>query len=1050
MNKNAFIVYSASAGSGKTYTLVKTYLKIVLQSVNKNKFRHVLAITFTNKAVAEMKERVLETLRAFASETILEKPSQLFVDIAKELELTPSELQQRSQRIFSAILNNYAAFDIVTIDTFTHRIIRTFAYDLKLPQNFEVVLDTEQVLQEAVHNLILKVGKDEQLTQLLIEYALQKADDDKSWDISLDLNKTAKLLLNENEIQHLKLIKDKTLDDFGRLKNRVTKELSDVEVQLKNTAAQLLQKFSDLGITKECFSRGSLFNYFAKIAQSDYKAIKFDQAWQTNLLEGKSLYPKKIDSDLAAIIDAMQSQLIADFTITKTLLVKIRFLKNVQKNVVPLSVLNAIYNELELIKEDQNVLLISEFNQIIADEIKDQPAPFIYERLGERYQNYFIDEFQDTSVMQWQNLIPLTENALVSEAKEGDQHSLMLVGDAKQAIYRWRGGKPEQFVELYEEGNPFYIDKEVANLETNYRSYDEIITFNNSFFTFLAESFTEDSHKELYKLGNTQKVNDKKGGYVKLSFIEDLKNKEEEDELYVSEVFDTIQQVLANGYKKSEICIITRRKKDGVAVADHLISKGVAIISSETLLLSKSPEVKFIINFLYYLLDTENKNYKIAILYFLFEKLPVQEEEHDFYSHFLQLDAVTLFKELSLKYQIHFDYLLMHTLPFYELVEQIIRSFSLVQDSNAYVQYFLDEVLSFSQKELTGIQGFLEYWETKKEKLSIVAPEGLDAVSIMTIHKSKGLEFPVVIFPFADLNVYNEIEPKAWYPVATEKYEGFSETYIDFKKEVELYDDEGKAMFDLRRSQLELDNINLLYVVLTRAQEQLYVLSKKKVDRQGNEVEGTYSGFFMKYLKTKGLWKEDVFEYDFGTNEKKTDSKDIMAMGNLLFISTSRVEHNLSVITKSGFLWDTEQEMAIERGNLMHLILSKISFQRDVDLAFQELELEGVLDKDKTALLKPIIQDLVINSALSEYFDENLIVYNERPILSNEGKLLIPDRIVINDNSVTIIDYKTGMFNEKYIEQINSYAEALSEMGYEIDKKLLVFLDSEIDIKEVN
>ena len=1054
MNTNSFTVYNASAGSGKTFTLVKEYLKTLFSSYNKDKYKNILAITFTNKAVAEMKGRILENLKGFAAPEILllnvpeelKDQQQMFAIIASELALDTIKLHKKAIRIQDAILNNYAAFDVVTIDTFTHRIIRTFAYDLKLPQNFEVALDTEDVLQEAIGNVLLKVGEDKKLTKLLIDFALQKADDDKSWDIALDLYRVSKLLLNENEVKHLTLLKDKTLKDFDVLKGTINEKLKQAQSELIMIAKTIIKDFESVGITEGDIK--SIVIYFSKLAKEDF-STKYGLVWQTKLLEGGTLYPKRVDGAIAASIDEMQSRIASDFSKTKELFHEISFLKNIQKSIVPLSVLNVVNKELQAIKEEQNILLISEFNKIISNEIKGQPAPFIYERIGERYQNYFIDEFQDTSEMQWQNLIPLTENALMTEPKPNEQHSLLIVGDAKQAIYRWRGGKPEQFIDLYEDENPFYIKKSLENLDTNYRSYSEVVDFNNSFFSFLSDRFQNEIHKELYKIGNSQKQNAKKGGYVKMSFVDNV-IEEEATPLYQEKVLEAIQEALKQGFVKADICIVTRKKKDGIAIADFLVEKGISIISSETLLVNKSKEVRFIISLLTYLLQSENMNSKIELLNYLYHKLPVVRSEHEFYFELLQLSPEDLFKELAISYQIQFDYQAVQTLPFYELVEQVIRAFSLVESSDAYVQYFLDEVLSFSQKKSTGIQGFLEYWELKKEKLSIVAPEGKDAITLMTIHKSKGLEFPVIIFPFAELDIYKEQDSKVWFPINKEEYNGFSEAYLHFNKEIESYGDVGEKLWEERRTQLELDNINLLYVALTRPKEQLYIISKKVVHKKtGDENMNLFSGFFISFLKKIGKWQDDVDDYEFGGVLKKSNPTVIKETNKLKFISSSRLDHNLAVLTKAGYLWNSEQENAIEKGNLMHLILSRILYARDVDIVFQELISNGILNKEQEQELKPLLINLVSESELAIYFEEDLEVFNEREIANKEGKTRIPDRVVFKGNKVTVIDYKTGAFDKKHERQVKSYASLLQEMNYEVDKKLLVYLDDKIKIIEV-
>lgn len=1054
MNTNSFTVYNASAGSGKTFTLVKEYLKTLFSSNKIDKYKNILAVTFTNKAVAEMKGRILDSLKGFADPEILlsavpenlQDQHQMFAVIASELGLDTMQLHKKAIRIQDAILNNYAAFDIVTIDTFTHRIIRTFAYDLKLPQNFEVALDTEDVLQEAIANVLVKVGEDKKLTKLLIDFALHKADDDKSWDIALDLYRVSRLLLNENEVEHVSKLKDKSLEDFDKLKETLEQKLTYAKNEIVSQSKVILNDFENNGISENDIK--SIFGYFSKLAKEDF-SVKYGLVWQTKLLNGDTLYPKRVFGAGADSIDEMQSNISLVFLNTKTLFSEISFLKNFLKSIVPLSVLNVVNKELQSIKEEQNILLISEFNQLISNEIKGQPAPFIYERIGERYQNYFIDEFQDTSEMQWQNLIPLTENALVTEPKPNEQHSLLIVGDAKQAIYRWRGGKPEQFIDLYEEENPFYIDKSIQNLDTNYRSYSEVVDFNNDFFSFLSHKFQNETHQELYKIGNNQKQNTKKGGFVKVSFVENVLE-EEATILYQEKVLETIENVLAQGFVKADICIVTRKKKDGIAIADFLVERGISIISSETLLVNKSKEVQFIISFLTYLLHSENKNSKMEFLNYLYTKLEVEGSEHQFYVELLQLSSQELFKELAISHQIQFDYETFQTLPFYELVEQIIRAFYLVNSSDAYVQYFLDEVLSFSQKKQTGIQGFLEFWELKKDKLSIIAPEGADAITLMTIHKSKGLEFPVIIFPFAELDIYKDQDSKTWYPINEEEYNGFSEAYLYFNKEVETYGEIGERLWSERRAQLELDNINLLYVALTRPKEQLYVISKKNINKKGEENENLFSGFFIGFLKQIEKWQEDTDDYEFGELLKLSSKTAIKEEKELLFTSSSRSDHNLAILTKAGFLWNSEQGDAIEKGNLIHLILSKIAYKTDVDIVFQQMVLNGTITANQEELLKPILVNLIEMSDMSIYFEDDLEVFNERAILTKGGKTLIPDRIVFKGNKATVIDYKTGSFDLKHEEQVNTYASVLSDMGYEIDKKLLVYLDDKIKIIEVS
>jgi len=430
----SFTIYNASAGSGKTFTLVKEYLKILFKSNNPEHFKRILAITFTNKAVAEMKDRIIETLKQFSDKAILDKPNSMFSAICEELQIESFTLHTKSEKLLNTILHNYAAFDISTIDGFTHRLIRTFAYDLKLPLNFEVELDQEALLNEAVDSLISKAGTDEALTKILVDFAIEKADDDKRWDVSYDFNKIAKLLVNENDIPFIDTLRGKTLDNFKELKTQLKKDITLLEASIIENSKTVLTLIEEAGLQYTDFSGSYLPKHFDNLSNTKFD-INFEAGWQLDI-ENKTLYPKRVSNEIASVIEQIQPQIASAYNETKKAVFHYKFLKAFYKNVTPLSVLNVINNELKTLKEDQNKMLISEFNSIISNEIKNQPTPFIYERLGEKFKHYFIDEFQDTSVLQWENLIPLLDNSLATE-----MGSTMLVVDAKLAIYRLRGGK---------------------------------------------------------------------------------------------------------------------------------------------------------------------------------------------------------------------------------------------------------------------------------------------------------------------------------------------------------------------------------------------------------------------------------------------------------------------------------------------------------------------------------------------------------------------------------------------------------------------------------
>ena len=516
-----FQVYNASAGSGKTFTLVKEYLKVLLNSEDIFRFQKVLAITFTNKAAGEMKERVLNNLHDFSEG----KENDLFQIIINEIPIDKPTIKERSKKILDAILQNYSAFSITTIDSFTHKIIKNFAYDLGLSLNFEVEMDAVSLLNEAVDVLISKIGTDKELTKLLIDFSLDKADDDKSWDISRELNEFSRILLNEDDTKHFRELADKKLEDFTNLKKKLTEHQQVIKMRFQEIGNNGLEIIESVQLDYKDFYRSMFPNHFVALSKNPEKAKFFEDSKLRERIEENNFYAKSKSEDIKSVIEGILPELLQLYMKSEQLYQQFLMNKLALKSVIPLAVLNHINLELTEIKEENNLRLNAEFNQLISDNIKDQPAPFIYERIGQRFMHYFIDEMQDTSVLQWQNLIPLIDNALAQE-----NSSLLLVGDGKQAIYRWRGGKAEQFIDLGSgEENPFHIDKKKETLATNFRSYSEIINFNNSFFQHTANFLQNEDYSQLFVDGNKQLENSKKGGFVSLSFLE--KEEEKEDEL---------------------------------------------------------------------------------------------------------------------------------------------------------------------------------------------------------------------------------------------------------------------------------------------------------------------------------------------------------------------------------------------------------------------------------------------------------------------------------------------------------------------------------------
>jgi len=1043
-----FYIFNASAGSGKTFTIVKKYLSLLFTSTQKDFYKNILAITFTNKAVAEMKSRIIETLRAFAEEETPSNFAALKSSIQQETGLSSIEIHQKSKLILESILHNYAAFEISTIDGFTHRVLRTFAKDLGIAVNFEVEMDTGLVLSEAVDRLIEKAGKDKELTQILIDFSLSKADDDKSWDIAKDLNDIAKLLINENYIQPLEVLKKYNLNDFKAFEKALKEKIKLLGEIAKAESVAFFDLINSNGLDFKDFSSGYIPKYFQKVIDGGDWYPRGSK-WQQNI-ETQAPYAKKQTADKKAIMDAILPEIASHYRLVEKAAFQQELYNQVIKNLNSLSLLNAIAKEVELLKKERDILLISDFNKKISESVKNQPVPFIYERLGERYQDYFIDEFQDTSELQWNNLIPLISNSLSAYSDSGKLGSLHLVGDAKQSIYRWRGGKAEQFITLSAENeesisnNPFSVEKKVENLPSNWRSKAEVVDFNNSFFSHASSYLETDTYKDLF-LNAAQHIEKKEGGYVQIDFIE-AENVEEKNELYPQRVLELILDLENKGYQKEDICILVRKKSQGYAIAEFLNENEIPIISSETLLINQSKEVQFINHILQLSVYPQDDQAKFGILYYLWEQQGDKTDIFEFIHPKLDLIGQEFFDDLE-KNQLVFNLSHFQKIPFYDGLEYLIRCFQLQEKSNAYLQFYLDFVYEFTQKNRGGVLHFLEEWELKKDRLSIVAPEGQDAVQIMTVHKSKGLEFPIVIHPYANEAIDDTSKDFLWVELEDEDLP-IPLGYLRALKKLLDFQGDAAAKYSQLLKETQFDVLNVLYVAFTRAKNQLFILSELDLDKNQNTHPNKTSGILIDYLKFQNKWN-DSLSYSFGTlinpqQRKEIDTPPVFQE----MISSAPTHHDIDVVTKSGSLWGTKQEASIDFGNTLHEILNEITYKNDVEKALKNAVQTSLIEKENEDTYRKSLEALIHHPELTAYFSKEYSVFTEKEILYQaEFKRL--DRLCIKQKEAVIIDYKTGDISPTHKNQINTYAMAVESLGFKVIKKILIYLEDNAKLKIV-
>ena len=1043
-----FKIYKSSAGSGKTFTLVKEYLKLALQSPSELTFKRILATTFTNKAANEMKSRVLEAL-AFLSDPnpITTKHDVLKNVLLEELSFTPIQLQQKSLNVLRAILHNYADFGIGTIDRFTHRIVRTFARDLNLPVNFEVELDDKPLIDKAIDLLLSKVGTDKSLTKFLVQFTQMKVENGEKYHLEADIQSIARELLKEDGASYIRQLRQFGFEDFQSKIDRYRKANDTFLKEIKLIGKEATDLIKNSGAKIESFSRGNsgLPGYFSSI--KDARTDKFTpNSYVRNTIEEDNWYSTKgkKDAQQLAAIDGIKEQLKSIYSRISSLIQgEYAFYLERElalKNLYSVALINELDKLIGDLRITDNKVHISEFNKRISEVISKEPAPFIYERIGERYQHYLVDEFQDTSVMQFHNLIPLFTNSL------SQGHFNMLVGDAKQAIYRFRGGEVEQFVvlpEIYKaDTNPTVASSQVIfnqmvdldDLSKNFRSKEEVVNFNTNFFDFCLNTYPEleqlyQGHAQTPKEGNG-------GGYLEVHFCEsqqkesfgDQEDTESgNDPEQIQAIIDRIERCLDQGYQLKDIVLLFRGNAKANQVAKILIDKGYAISSSESVMISNSPAVQLIVNVLFSILYPNEQIYKKSIIDALFSDQYFPEEDlNGLYLRLLDKKNEFYFWENLGGKAAKIDFNSLRQRPLYEIVETIFRTFGLLDHSNPYIQFFLDEVFDYAQNNNNDLLGFLNWWDERKDKKSIEIPEGLNALNIMTIHKSKGLEFPVVIMPYATDKV--KVGGGKWVRRLDKELPIDQLEYITISSSFDFERTSYSAIFEEEKRSATIDFFNTLYVAFTRPEDRLYIISNKP--SKSSKTINTAT-LLSDYLKYKGDWNTEKQTYVLAGEELPITTKDRQEESNakelLTFISKDWND-KLALSFQAPDYWDIYfGEDARQYGNTIHLILALIKTKEDVEKVLDKLLKQGNITKDQRVTYSNEIYQLLAQPAFSPYFQKGLKVKTECDLLTPDGKTFRPDRVVYFDDNVKVIDFKTGVALEKHKEQLKNYINLLQQ-----------------------
>ncbi len=1064
MAEKLFTVYKSSAGSGKTYTLTRSYLYLALQYPEK--FKRILAVTFTNKATQEMKDRIIERLAAFSEDN----HSGMGEELLNMLSIKPAELTKRSSELLAHILHNYSRFSIQTIDTFFQTVMRSFARELGLNGDGELLLDTSEPRERVVDLLLEDLTENQHLRNWLLEFSSDKLEASKSWDVRKDILEFSNQLFREEFLQIEKSLVEgiKDSENIVSYKAKLTNIIKIFEEEMNALAVKGIALMSQHGLAVEDFSYGKsgAANYFNNIRQGKYvPGLRVFTALETG---GESLASKKSKKkeEIANIATGgllnVFEELIACYNRSFK---KYSSAKAIASNIYNLGILWLYQKKLIEYKQEEGISFINDatvfLNQIIAEE----ETPFIYEKMGAFYDHFLIDEFQDTSVFQWNNFKPLINNSL------DHGKSSLVVGDVKQSIYRWRGGDWRLLLGGIKKDVRSHAYAE-DQLNRNYRSKPLIIDFNNSVFKDLPlllqqnilqeiDGTLEDELQEMVgSFANAYKevAQEKKeaydyDGYINLQFFE----KEDEagigwKEKALEKLVEDLKQLQDAGLKLSDMAILVRKASHGKEINDFLLNYQAQektdykfdVISNESLYLSASLLVSFMLNCMRFLYSPNNR---VALaqmaLYYQQFILKSTADTHEILSacnenteidHALRLLPVLFVAERS-------ELLNMSLL---DLSERLIQYFSLNQqlDEIPYLQAFQDVLLDYGSQG--DIQDFLDWWELNQYKYAVKIPESAEAIRLMTVHKSKGLQFKVVLIPFLDWPLNHGTRgPMLWLNAAIEdlpkdvpympiKHSGgaLKESYFAN----EFWQEEIKSY---------LDNLNLLYVAFTRAEDILIAYGQQGAGK--NQIAEAVQSV----LQGRSDWNEEEFSLqignlkaDFNHDDRRDRSSVIVSLKE--YPSTNW--HNRLEVKKGKALKLSKEKQYLKRkintGLMVHDVFSKMKKLSDKEAVLQALWADNALSSEELESVNKLVFNRLNNSEeLKNWFVTDWEVRTEVPIVDPSGKDVRIDRVHLKGDKAKIIDFKTGMKKAADLEQIRAYQSVLKRMGYREVEGYLAYLE---------
>ena len=1088
-------VYRASAGSGKTFTLAVEYISLLVK--DPENYQHILAVTFTNKATQEMKMRILSQLYGIANS--LQSSQQYFNKVKEKTNMPDAVIRNNARAALTLLIHRYNNFRILTIDAFFQQVLRNLAHELGQTANLRVDLNNEEITEKAVDQMIESLEKGQPVLQWISTYINNSIEDDNGWNIIGKIKTFGTNIFKDFYKAHEANLKEQlsNADDFKVYETTLRKRRNDIRKTFNSKAKSILNEIKNANLDIPSNYRSGLYKYLTDSAIAPLtnkplkagvlKANESPQNWTSSKCAKAD--KQQIQTLAAEVLSAQLSELIAYNNDNWN---EFQSIQLTLSHLSELRLLHAIADAVDNLTKDTNRFMLSNTQALLKELIADSDTPFIFERIGARLKHVMIDEFQDTSTIQWQNFQVLLANCMAQELSQN-----LIVGDIKQSVYRWRQG---------DWGILNNIEKSFAHqkirletLDYNYRSEKRIIDFNNAFWEqCVANTAKEVAQDDAEKAEIVQKAYEDvaqkthkttENGFVKISLYPSKSMKE----AVLEELIETIKELFNNGYggkNQSKIAILVRSKSNIQDIVNALLQSfgnEINIVSDEAFRLDASLSVNIIVSAMHLLTHPDDvltrgklvKLYNQEVL-----KKPLTDtdllvsinesnnidtkniEKKERRKLATEQQMAKLNSQLPPEYVANRELLL--GLPIVDLVDKLFMLFGLdqLEGQSSYICTLYDTLNDFLKDHTADIDDFINEWENSLSSKTIQSDE-IEGIRIMTIHKSKGLEFDNVIIPFCNW----EMEKKGTLWCETKNklapYNKLPLLPIDFSRDKligTVFEDDYKE----EHFQNIVDNLNLLYVAFTRASKNLFVFGL----RQGkttldNIAKGTPPGNrsyaielalrqVSEQLQGSSLsFPDDIgseIHFEYGTLVPETHEKEHAVADNPFLIKPDK--HIVSIATypqaatfkqsnksiefvKGEDVEPSDRTRYIKIGNVLHQLFSTIYTTADIPARLNELEQQGIIYNDEitSAQLRTRIEDAITNPQVQEWFSKRWQLYNECTILeynkdTNEVEEHRPDRIMTDGKEFVVVDFKFGKEREEYKKQVQQYMEILIRMGH--------------------